>query len=116
MKKQILLVALTFLLTSNSFCAEKLYTELRGKIITNHPNDIQVLITESDGSILDMTDITTAGTYKLDLTIMDTPSLSEVNKLIIEVKNTSGLKTKYPVKNYLNVSGETVFVKPFIFK
>jgi hypothetical protein len=73
------------------------------------------VVTESDGSILDMTSISTTGVYNLDLTIMDTPSLSEVKKLIIEVKNNSGSKVKYLVKQYLKVSGDSILVKPFIF-
>ena len=115
MRKYILLITLSFMLTSNAFCGEKLFTLLRGKIVTNQPNNIQVVLTESDGSILDIAGISTDGVYKLDLTIMDTPSLSEVKKLSIEVKNNSGSKIKYPVKEYLEVSGDIILVKPFIF-
>lgn len=115
MKNLTLLVALTFVFISNSFAAEKLYSTLRGKIVTNNTKDIQVLVTESDGSILDMTNISSSGEYSLDLTIMDTPSLVEVNKLFVEVKSTNGSKRKYPIRKQINVSGDTVLIKPLIF-
>jgi len=115
MKRWTLLIAIPFMLTMNTVYAEKLAIELKGKIVTNDPANIQVLITESDGSILDMTNISAAGVYKLDLTIMDTPSHSEVKKLIVEVKNKTGAKRKFLVKKYLNVFDDVVLLKPIIF-
>lgn len=116
MKRWILVIAIPFMLTLNTVHAEKLATVLSGKIVTNNPASIQVLITESDGSILDMTDLSVSGMYQLDLTIMDTPSQSEVKKLIVEVKNKTGAKRKFRVKNYLNVFDDTVLLRPIIFK
>lgn len=117
MKKRILVIIALFLLNMNLLYAEKLATVLRGKIIANNLSDIkQVLITESDGSILDMTDISAAGFFDLDLTIMDTPSISEVRKLIVEVKDKTGKSKKVNVSQYMNVFDDTVLLKPIIIK
>ncbi len=117
MNKRILLVAAFFVLNSTPLYAEKLATVLRGKIIASNLSDIQVMIKESDGSILDMTDISTStGTYNLDLTIMDTPSLAEVKKLIVEVKNKSGKKRNYRVNQYMVDFNDTVSLNPIILE
>jgi hypothetical protein len=115
MKRWTVLIAIPFMLTMNTVYAEKLATVLQGKVITNNPANIQVLITESDGSILDMTNVSATGMYKLDLTIMDTPSHSEVKKLIVEVKNKTGAKRKFAVKKYLNTFDDIVLLRPIIF-
>lgn len=116
MKKWILVIAIPLLLMTNSAFAEKLATVLKGQIIGSIPADLQVFITESDGSILDMTSVSKAGTYSLDLTIMDLPSSPEVNKLILELKSKSSKKQKYFVKNHLKSFDDTVIVKPIAFK
>lgn len=116
MKKWLTLLALSFILSINSAYAVELATILRGKIVTTNPAGVQVLITEKDGSILDMTSISSAGVYNLDLTIMDTPSKSEVKELILEVKNKTGAKRKFKLNNYLLSFGDTVLLKPIIFK
>ena len=115
MKNWLLLLTLNFILATGIANAETLATVLKGQIVTNNPADIQVLITESDGSILDMTNLSTAGIYKLDLTIMDMPSQSEVKKLILEVKNKTGSKRKFAVKKYLDTFADTVLLRPIIF-
>jgi hypothetical protein len=117
MKNWLLLLTLPFILAINAVSAEPLAlaTVMKGQVVTNNPSSIQVLITERDGSILDMTNISADGVYKLDLTIMDNPSHSEVKKLIIEVKSKSGTKRKYAVKKYLNTFGDTVLLRPIIF-
>ncbi len=116
MKNRILLIAALFALNVNFLYAEKLATVLKGKIIANNLSGIEVIIKESDGSILDMTDISASGFYNLDLTIMDTPSQSEVKKLIVEVKNKSGVKKNYSVSQYLNIFDDTVLLKPIVLK
>ena len=98
----------------NTANAEKLATVLKGQIVGNNLEEIQVFVTESDGSILDMTNLTPAGIYELDLTIMDMPSHAEVKKLILEVKNKSG-KKKFPVKQYINIFADTVLLTPISF-
>ena len=115
MKKWIFLLTIPFILTTNTAYAEKLASILEGKVMCQNISEIQVLVTENDGSILDMTNLSAAGVYKLDLTIMDTPSQSEVNKLILEVKNKAGTKTKYQVKQYLKVFDDTVLLRPVVF-
>lgn len=79
-------------------------------------SDIQVMIKENDGSILDIADISTTGIYNLDLTIMDTPSQTEVNKLIIEVKNKSGNKKIVRVNEYITTFADTVLLKPIVLQ
>lgn len=116
MKKQILFIAALFILNINLLYAEKLATILRGKIIANNLSNIEVIIKESDGIILDMTDISITGFYNLDLTIMDTPSQAEVRKLIVEVRNKSGDKKEVHVSQYLNVFDDTVLLKPIVLK
>lgn len=116
MKNQILTIVALITLGINTLHAEKLATVLRGKIITNNLSGIEVLIKESDGSILDMTDISASGFYELDLTIMDTPSLLEVRKLIVEVKNKSGTKKEVHINQYLNVFDNTVLLKPIVLQ
>ena len=112
MKKQFLLLATFFIFNTNILYAEELATVLRGKIIATNLADIQVLIKESDGIILDMTDVSATGIFNLDLTIMDTPSLSEVKKLTVEVKNKSGAKQNFLVNQYMNDFNDTVILKP----
>ena len=116
MKKRILLLAALFIFNTNILYAEELATVLRGKIIATNLADIQVLIKESDGIILDMTDVSDKGIFNLDLTIMDTPSLSEVQKLIVEVNNKSGAKKNFSVNQYMNDFDDTVILKPIILE
>ena len=115
MKKIILFIITISIFNSGLLYAEQLATVLRGKIISKNPGDIQVLITESDGVILDMTNISSSGEYTLDLTIMDLPSQPEVNKLIVEVKNKSGTKKKYKLTNYLTKFEDTVLLRTIVF-
>ena len=112
MKKWILLFLAPVLFHINVLSAEQLATTLRGKIVTSNPTGMQVLITESDGSILDMSDISAKGIYHLDLTVMDEPSQAEVKKLIVEVKDKSGKKRKFLVNRYLSSFDDTVLLKP----
>ena len=116
MKNKILVLTALITLSTNLIAAEKLATVLRGKIISSNLSDIEVLIKERDGSILDMADLSSAGIYNLDLTIMDTPSQSEVNKLIVEVKNKSGKKKTFHVNKYINIFADTVMLKPIELK
>ena len=112
MSKKFLVLTALIALSTSLFAAEKLATVLRGKVISTNLSDIQVFIKESDGSILDMTELSSNGMYNLDLTIMDTPSQAEVNKLIVEVKNKSGKKKTLKVNQYINVFADTVTLKP----
>lgn len=116
MKKRILLLAALFIFNTNILYAEELATILKGKIIATNLSDIQVLLKESDGIILDMTDVSATGIFNLDLTIMDTPSLSEVKKLIVEVKNKSGAKKNFSVNQYMKNFDDTVILKPIILE
>ena len=105
------------MLNINFLHAEKLATVLRGKIIASNLSDIQVMIKESDGSILDMTDIhSITGDYNLDLTIMDSPSLAEVKKLIVEVKDKTGKKKNFKLNQYLVDFNDTVSLNPIILE
>lgn len=116
MNKQLFFIAALFILNINLLHAEKLATVLRGKIIASNLSNIQVMIKESDGSILDMTDIhKTTGNFNLDLTIMDTPSLGEVKKLIVEVKSKSG-KKDFKLNQYLVEFNDTVKLNPIILE
>lgn len=116
MKNQILAIIALITLSTTILHAEKLATVLRGKIISSNLSDIQVTIKENDGSILDITDISAIGTYHLDLTIMDTPSQIEVNKLIVEVKNKTGNKKIVRVKKYISIFSDTVLLKPIVLQ
>lgn len=116
MKNQILTIIALITLSTTILHAEKLATVLRGKLIASNLSDIQVTIKENDGSILDIADISTTGTYNLDLTIMETPSQTEFNKLIVEVKNKSGNKKIVRVNKYINVFADTVLLKPIILQ
>lgn len=116
MGKRILLLATLIILNTNVLSSEKLASILKGKIVASNLSGIQVLIKESDGMILDMADISDTGTFNLDLTIMDTPSLSEVKKLIIEVKRKSGTKQNFQVKKYISNFNDTVLMNPIIFE
>ena len=116
MRNKILVLTTLITLSANLIAAEKLASILSGKIISSNLSDIQVLIKESDGSILDMTDLSSNGTYNLDLTIMDTPSQTEVNKLIMEVKNKSGKNKTVHVNQYIKVFADTVMLKPIELK
>lgn len=115
MNFKILLITL-LTLTSHLVHAENLATVLRGKIISNNLSGMQIIMKESDGSILDMSDISKNGNYNLDLTIMDTPSLTEVDKLTIEVKDISGKIKVFHVNEYMSVFADTVYLKPITIK
>jgi hypothetical protein len=114
--KRICLIAALTLFTANIVYAEQLATVLRGKIIAANLSDIEVMVKESDGSILDMTDVSSKGIFKLDISIMDMSSLAEVKKLVVEVKDKSGNKKDYFVKKYMSDFNDTVKLKPIIFK
>ena len=107
-------ITLTLLCISNVY-AEKLATQLRGKIIASNLSNVEILIKESDGSILDMTSVAANGTYKLDISVMDEPSLSHVKKLIMEVKNKAGNKKTYYIEEYITDFNETVVLNPIVF-
>ncbi|MDH5601016.1 MAG: hypothetical protein OEY78_06885 [Gammaproteobacteria bacterium] len=116
MGKRILLITALTILTANIVHAEKLATVLKGKITASNLSGLEVAIKESDGSILDMTDVSSSGTFKLDISVMDMSSLVEVKKLIIEVKDKSGTKKNYFVKKYISDFNDTVSLEPIIFK
>lgn len=115
MKRQFLLIFTLITLHSNIVYAEQLASILQGKIIASDFSSLQAMIKESDGSILDFADISASGTFKLDLTIMDTPSEPEVKKLTLEIKSKSGLIKNYPVKQYMTGFDDTVLLKPITF-
>lgn len=116
MRKRIWLIATLTILTTHIVHAEKLASVLKGKIIATNLSNIEVMVKESDGSILDMTDVSSNGVFKLDISIMDIPSLAEVKKLIVEVKDKSGTKKNYFVKKYMNDFNDTVILEPIIFE
>ena len=95
--------------------ADKLATVLRGKVLMKNTADAKVFITESDGSILDMARISKDGKFQLDLTIMDTPSQEEVNKLILEVRKNKGNKKKYFLKPYIESFNDTVLLREIVY-
>lgn len=115
MKRQLFLLFTLIILNSNVVYAEKLASILEGKVLANNFSGLQALIKESDGSILDFSDISASGTFKLDLTIMDTPSEPEVRKLTLEIKNKNGLKKNFSVKQYMTDFDDTVLLKPITF-
>ncbi len=114
MKKQIIFIITLFVLNTPVLYAEKLASVLSGKIISRNLAGVEIIMKESDNSILDMTDTTPTGSYKLDLTIMDTPSRTEVDKLIIEIKSKTGIKKKVNVKDYMRIFDDTVLLNPII--
>jgi hypothetical protein len=116
MGKRILLITALTILTANFAYAEKLATVLRGKIIAANLSNIEVNIKESDGSILDMADVSSSGVFNLDISVMDTSSFSEVKKLIVEVKDKSGNKKNYLVRKYISDFNDTVQLEPIIFE
>jgi hypothetical protein len=96
----------------NTATAEPLATVMKGQVVANNPEGLRVIVTEKDGSILDMVDTTKTGVFKLDLTIMDTPSESEVMKLKLQIRGKSGVQKNIPVAKYLNVFSDTVLLRP----
>ena len=113
-KRWFLSIVTLLLLAANAVYAEKLASTMKGQIVANNPAGLRVMVTESDGSILDITDTSAAGVYQLDLTVMDTPSQDEVKKLIVEVRDKSGTSKKFPVVRYLNIFDDTVLLRPII--
>ena len=114
MKRWILSILTLLLFATNGAHAEKLATKMKGQIVADNPAGLRVMVTESDGSILDITDATAAGLYQLDLTVMDTPSQAEVKKLFIVVRDKSGIIKKVAVESYLNIFDDTVILRPII--
>ena len=113
-KSWILSIVTLFILSANIVYAEKLATTLKGQIVANNPAGLRVMVMESDDSILDMTETSAEGVYKLDLTVMDTSSQDEVKKLVVEVRDKSGKRKKFPVARYLNIFDDTVLLRPII--
>lgn len=113
-KKWILLIVTLFIASGNIHSAEKLARMMKGQVVANNLVGLRVFVTENDGSILDMAEVTKTGVYTLDLTVMDSASQAEVKKLMVEVRNKSEIKKKVPVADYLNIYGETVLLKPII--
>ena len=116
MRKRILIIAALTVLFANIVHAEKLATVLKGKITASNLSNIEVIIKESDGSILDMTEVSSSGTFNLDISVMDEPSLVEVKKLILEVKDKSGRKKNFFVRKYISKFNDTVLLEPIIFE
>lgn len=114
MKRWIVLIVSLLLFATNGVYAEKLATKMKGQIVADNPAGLRVMVTESDGSILDMTDTTATGLYQLDLTVMDTPSQPEVKKLIVVVRDKSGVRKKVGVAKYLNIFDDMVILRPII--
>ena len=103
----------TFLIiTTNVSFAETLASVMKGQVVANNPEGVRVVVTESDGSILDIVDTNKAGVFKLDLSVMDTPSQSEVMKLNLQVRGSSGEKKTVSVSRYVNVFADTVLLRP----
>lgn len=107
----------TFLLISiNVSVAEPLASIMKGQVLASNAEGLRVVVTESDGSILDIVDTNKAGVFKLDLSVMDTPSESEVMKLNLQVRGKSGVKKTIPVARYVNVFSDTVLLRPISLK
>lgn len=99
-------------LTTNVFAAEPLASVLKGQVVANNPEGLRVVVTEKDGSILDMGETNKDGVFKLDLTVMDTPSEAEVMKLNLKVRGKSGAQKSISVAKYLNIFSDTVLLRP----
>ena len=112
MNRYLLSIIAFLTLTTNVFAAEPLASVLKGQVVANNPKGLRVIITEKDGSILDMTDTNNEGVFKLDLSVMDTPSESEVMKLYLQVRGKKGVKKEIPIANYLNIFSDTVLLRP----
>ena len=65
-----------------------------------------------DGSILDMADTNKSGIFKLDLSVMDTPSQEEVMKLNLQIRGKSGINKNIQVSRYVNIFDDTVLLRP----
>lgn len=100
------------LLTTNVSVAEPLASVMKGQVVADNPEGIRVLITDKDGSILDIVDTNKMGVFKLDLTVMDTPSQSNIMDLKLQLRGKSGVKKTVPVAGYVNIFSDTVLLKP----
>ncbi len=114
MKRRILLLALSLLAVTTVTAAELMASTLKGRIITSNPKQVEVFITENDGSILDLGDIDQTGQFQLDISVMDEPSYAEVNKLFLEIREKKGPKQRFAVKQYLKRFDETVELRPIV--
>lgn len=109
-------IVVYLVLAGHVVVAEPLATVMKGQIVATTPEKLRVMIAEKDGSILDIAEPNRGGVFKLDLTIMDTPSLSEVMELDLQIRDKSGLRKKVPVAKYLNIFGDTVLLRPIQLK
>lgn len=99
-------------LITNAAGAEPLASIMKGQVVTSHPEGVRVIVAEKDGSILDIVETNKAGVFKLDLTVMDTPSESEIMKLNLQVRGKSGVKKNIPVASHVNIFSDTVLLRP----
>ncbi|MGD8483459.1 MAG: hypothetical protein PVJ63_09100 [Thioalkalispiraceae bacterium] len=112
MKRWILSFTTLLILSTQAGYAEQLAKTLKGQVVTDDPVGLRVMITDQEGTLLDLTDTGALGVYKLDLTVMDTPSKAQVSKLFVVVRDKSGNSKKVPVADYLNIFDETVLLRP----
>lgn len=99
-------------LTINAFAAEPLATVMKGQVVAHNPEGLRVVVAEKDGSILDIVETNKDGVFRLDLTVMDTPSEVEVMKLNLQVRGKSGAQKSISVAKYLNIFSDTVLLRP----
>ena len=112
MFKHILAVVTFLVFTTNISVAETLASVMKGQVVAHNPEGLRIMVAENDGSILDIVETGKSGVFKLDLSVMDTPSQSEVMKLNLQIRGKSGEKKVIPVSRYVNIFADTVLLRP----
>ena len=115
MTKLRLVFFIVLFFVASPLSAVEIASKLKGQIVANSPVGLQVLMKNSEGVILDLTDTTAGGVYILDLSIMDLANRENVSKLFIEVKDKKGKAIKVAVAEYLNIFDKMVLLKPIVF-
>lgn len=101
-----------FLLVPGVSSAEALASKLKGQVVADNPVGLRVFLKDSENVILDMTDTGEGGVYLLDLTVMDNPTQSELQKLYLEVRQKNGKITRAAIRDFLNVFDQTSLMRP----
>ena len=109
------LLSVVLLAVSHWVAAENVARVMKGHVISKPDSALSVTMLAKDGSILDITSTNNQGQYKLDLTILDHSGLNDVNQLVLEIRDKSGIRQKYSVADRIKQFGEVVELEPISF-
>lgn len=112
-----LFTVVTFTTCGSTFAATGTVDVLLGKVQTViSKKKLTIFLLDRDGSILDLTVPDRNGNFKLDATIMDDPTYSNLIKLKIRISEKKGVVKEYKISdNVAEYVGTKVTLSPQAF-